>query len=126
MNNITALKQKKERQNLIVKQICAVAKAINCTFTLKNEPIEIEKAFDTNGLLPAIARRADQLCSFCMGYGIGVTFERVEEAILGVGVNFDEKVPISLRLLCITDVILEMVYSGDSNQIVALDSLMDD
>ncbi len=125
MDNIE-LKQKREKQELIIKQIVAIAKSINCSFTLKNDPIEPEKAFNATGLLPAIMRRADQLCSFCMGYGLGVTFERADNSILGVAVNFDDKVAISLRLLCITDVILEIVHSAAANQTVALDSLMED
>lgn len=125
MNNVQ-LKQQKENQEVIIKQIVVIAKSINCSFTLKNEPIEPEKAFSSTGLLPAIMRRADQLCSFCMGYGIGVTFERADDSILGVAVNFDDKVAISLRLLCITDVILEIVHSAASNKIVSLDSLLDD
>lgn len=126
MNNLQQLKQQKERQESIIKKIVLIAKSVNCSFTLKNEPIEVEKAFDSTGILPAIMRRADQLCSFCMGYGLGVTFERADNSILGVAVNFDDKVAISLRLLCITDVILEIVHASASNQVVSLDSLLDD
>jgi len=46
--------------------------------------------------------------------------------MLGVSVYFDNKVAISLRLLCITDVLLEIVHASSSSQLVPLDSLMDE
>ncbi len=120
------IKEKQEQQILIIKQIVAIAKSINCKYTVKNEEIEVDKAFSALGLLPAIMRRADQLCSFCVGYGLGVTFDRADNSMLGVSVYFDNKVAISLRLLCITDVLLEIVHASSSSQLVPLDSLMDE
>jgi intracellular multiplication protein IcmS len=126
MSQNKEVKDKKEQQEAIVKQIMAIAKSINYKFTLRNEPITVEKAFSTVGLLPAIMRRADQLCYFCMGYGLGVTFEKAENSMLGVSVYFDKKVAISLRLLCVVDVLLEIVHSSSSNQSVPLDSLLEE
>lgn len=120
------IKEKQAQQELIVKQIVAIARSINCKFTVNNEEIAIEKAFGALGLLPAIMRRADQLCSFCMGYGLGVTFDKADNSMLGVSVYFDNKVAISLRLLCITDVILEIVHASSSTQVVPLDSLIEE
>lgn len=126
MNSNSDVKERQAQQGIIIAQIIAIAKAMNCKFTVKNEEISVEKAFSANGLLPAIMRKADQLCSFCMGYGLGLTFERADGSMLGVGVQFDNKVPISLRLLCATDVILEVVHSSSSSQLVSLDSLMEE
>ena len=126
MNSNSDIKERQDQQDLIVTKIMAIAKAMNCKFTVKNEEISIEKAFSAVGLLPAIMRRADQLCSFCMGYGLGVTFDRADNSMLGVAVQFDNKIPISLRLLCFTDVILEIIHASSSSQIVSLDSLMEE
>lgn len=57
------------------KQVEAIAKVLRCNFTLHDQPISIKDVFASTGLLPAIVRRADQLCSFCFGYGLGATFE---------------------------------------------------
>lgn len=126
MNSNNEKKEIKEKQENIAKQIIAIAKAINCKFTIKNEEIAVEKAFGILGLLPAVVRRADQLCSFCLGYGLGVTFDRADNSMLGVSVCFDDKVPISLRLLCVTDVLLEIVNASSSSQVVPLDSLVEE
>ena len=126
MNSNSDIKERQEQQDLIINKIMAIAKAMNCKFTVKNEEISIEKAFSAAGLLPAIMRRADQLCSFCMGYGLGVTFDRADNSMLGVSVQFDNKIPISLRLLCFTDVILEIVHTSSSGQLVPLDSLTEE
>ena len=108
------------------KKLCALAKAMNVNFTLNNKPIAYEKVFAVDGLLPALARRADQLCSLCLGYGIGVSFEESEGSILGTKVSFDESTPHILRLLCIGDVLSEIIKSSSSAQTVALDELMYD
>ena len=88
----------------LTQQLCAVAQAMGCHFTLRNEAIAPQQAFADIGLLPALMRRADQLCSFCLGYGLGVTFERSEVAMLGVKLQLDEQISDTLRLLCATDV----------------------
>jgi intracellular multiplication protein IcmS len=115
-----------QQQETIVKQIVAIANTIGCQYTINNEVIAAEKAFAVTGLLPAIMRRADQLSSFCLGYGLGITFERADGSMLGVAVYFDNKVAISVRLLCATDVILELVHASSSSKLVALDSLMEE
>lgn len=126
MDKNKEIKEKQAQQDLIVKQIVAIAKSINCKFTVNNEEITPEQAFGVVGLLPAIMRRADQLCSFCMGYGLGVTFDKADNSMLGVSVHFDNKIAISLRLLCITDVLLEIVHSSSSGKVVPLDSLVEE
>ena len=52
--------------------ISGIAAAMGCQYLVKGEPIPYEKVFSPTGLLPAIMRRADQLCSFCLGYGLGL------------------------------------------------------
>src|SRR5262245_44884384 len=108
------------------KQLAAVAAALKVKFTFNEKPISYDEVFTSAGLLPGLARRADQLCSLCLGYGIGVSFEDVEKAVLGIEVKFDEVTPQTLRLLCITDVMMELVKSAPSKDAVPLDELMYD
>lgn len=110
----------------LIKQLTNIATSLNVRFTFNGKPLTSEEVFSVNGLLPGIARRADQLCSLCLGYGIGVSFEDAEKAPLGVEVKFDEVTPPVLRLLCITDVLMELVKASSSKEVVALDELMYD
>jgi intracellular multiplication protein IcmS len=103
-----------------------VAKALGCNFTLREQPIMYDQVFSDTGLLPALARRADQLSSFCLGYGIGVSFDEVQGAMLGVRVKFDEATPRSLSLLCLTDVLIEFIHAAPSREATPLDDLMYD
>lgn len=107
-----------------ISQIKQVAKVLECKFTVKGESITYEKVFSKTGLLPALMRRADQLCSFCLGYGLGVNFDRSELGMIGVTVEMDDKVPNSLRLLCVTDVLIELIQSAPTPDSVPLDDLM--
>lgn len=108
----------------IALQVAAIAKELGCKFTLKGNIVDPKEVFTEKTLLPAIMRRADQLCSFCLGYGLGVDFARADGTMLGVTVNFDDKGPISLRLLCAADVLVELVQNAPNSQSVALDQLM--
>src|SRR5438132_14344204 len=101
----------------INKKLILIAKALNANFSLNNRTITCEEVFSDTGLLPAIARRADQLCSLCLGYGIGVSFDEAEKSLLGIKVNFDEVTPNVLRFLCITDVLNELIRSSPSRDI---------
>lgn len=95
-------------------------------FSLNGRPMTAEEVFAPTGLLPAISRRADQLCSLCLGYGIGVTFEEAEGTVLGVRVIFDDITPNVLRMMCITDVLHELTQSTPRGDMTALDQLMYD
>jgi intracellular multiplication protein IcmS len=110
----------------LTKKLCALAKAMKANFTLNSKPITYEEVFSVTGLLPAMARRADQLSSLCLGYGIGASFDEAEKATLGVKVKFDEVTPDVLRLLCICDVISELMNSAPSRDTTPLDELMYD
>ncbi|HKY69680.1 MAG TPA: type IV secretion IcmS family protein [Gammaproteobacteria bacterium] len=110
----------------IVDEVSSIAKALRCNFTLRDQPISVEQVFSETGLLPAIMRRADQLASFCLGYGLGVSFEESQGAMLGVRVKFDEATPNALRLLCAADVIIELMQNSPSRDITPLDDLMYD
>lgn len=110
----------------VVKQLCAVAQLLKCRFTLRSQPVPIEQVLSEVGLLPAMTRRADQLCSFCLGYGLGVSFEEIQGGMLGVRVKFDDATPNALRLLCLTDVLIELIQQAPSRESTPLDELMYD
>jgi intracellular multiplication protein IcmS len=107
-------------------QIGKIARAMNARFSLNGRPMTVEEVFAPAGLLPAIARRADQLCSLCLGYGIGITFEEAEGSVLGVRVSFDEVTPNVLRMMCVADVLNELVQGTPRGEMSALDQLMYD
>jgi len=103
-----------------------VAYSLKANFTLNERPILPEEIFSDTGLLPALARRADQLCSLCLGYGIGVSFEEVEKSTLGVRAVFDDVTPNVLRYFCITDVLCELIRTNTTAGVTPLDELLYD
>jgi len=107
-------------------QLIQIVKQINTSFTLNGRPISNEEVFSDEGLLPAIARRADQLCSLCLGYGVGVSFDDAEKSKLGIRVTFDDVTPNILRLMCITDVLYELINASPNPNETPLDELMYD
>lgn len=110
----------------IQNQLITISKAMNVIFTLNDQKISYEEVFKDSGMLPALARRADQLSSLCLGYGIGVSFDEHEQSRLGTRVVFDDVTPDIIRVLCIVDVIFELLKSSVEKDRVALDELMYD
>ena len=110
----------------IPKSLSLIAASMSAKFYLNDRFVSFDEVFSDVGLLPAIARRADQLCSLCLGYGIGVSFEEAENALLGNRVVFDQVTPNVLRLLCITDVINELIQGGPNRDYTPLDELLYD
>ena len=110
----------------INKQLVSIAQAMGVGFTLNSKPMSATEVFSDTGLLPALSRRADQLCILCFGYGLGVSFEETEKATLGIRVVFDEATPNSLRLMCITDTLFELKQASQQPNVIVLDELMYD
>ena len=110
----------------IAKHLGMIAASMNAKFYLNDRFVSYDEVFSYTGLLPPIAKRADQLCSLCLGYGLGISFQDAEDAMAGQRVVFDEVTPISLRLLCITDVLSELIQGGPSRDYTPLDELMYD
>ena len=108
--------------NLSEKMI-QIARSLNANFSLNGRPLTLEEVFSPAGLLPGIARRADQLSALCLGYGIGATFEDVAEAPLGTKVIFDDLTPYTVRLLCLVDVLHELMRGTSPGGVTALDQL---
>lgn len=110
----------------VSEQMIKVARLLNGRFSLNGRPMTLEEVFSPVGLMPGIARRADQLSSLCLGYGIGATFEEAEGSTLGVKVIFDDITPNVLRLLCLVDVLNELMKGTPRGEMTALDQLMYD
>lgn len=108
----------------ISNKMCAIAKELKASFTFSGKPITYEEVFSVSGLLPGLAKRADQLAMLCLGYGLGVTFEDAEGTLLGMKVKFDEMTPDILRYLFITDVLSELIKVSTSKDRVSLDELL--
>ncbi|MFT3742025.1 MAG: type IV secretion IcmS family protein [Gammaproteobacteria bacterium] len=108
------------------KALIQLAKSLKVRFSFNGKPIAYEEVFSKTGLLPGIAKRADQLSSLCLGYGIGVSFDEAEKTLLGNEVKFDDVTPGVLRLLCMTDVLMELIKASGSKELVSLDELMYD
>lgn len=111
---------------LLQEQLIAVAKAMKVRFMLNSQILSIEEVFRDTGLLPALCKRAEQLSSLCLGYGLGVSYDDVPEARMGKRVIFDEVTPNLIRIMCIVDVIYELMKSSGSRDYVSLDELMYD
>jgi len=110
----------------IGKQLALIATEMGISFTTNSKPMAVDDVFSNTGFLPAIIRRADQLCSFCLGYGLGISFDEAPEARLGVYVKFDNAVPNMLRVMCATEILYELMESSPNRPVVALDDLMYD
>ena len=103
-----------------------VAPKMQATFSLKGSKITYREIFSATGLLPALAKRADNLASLCFGYGLGIKVEDEEKSLLGVKVSFDEFTPDVIRIFCIIDTLQEIVKSSPTASDVSLDELMYD
>ncbi len=110
----------------IESKLIAMTKALGASFTLKGRPISPAEIFSDTGLLPGLTKRADQLSSLCLGYGLGATYQDIEKSLLGVKVTFDEFTPDALRLFCILDVLNELIKNSPMKESVSLDELMYD
>lgn len=110
----------------IVKELAIIVKALGVRFTLNGTAMTVEDVLAPDCMLPAIAKRADQLASLCLGYGIGVTFEDKKEAKLGSQAKFDDVTPNILRYLCILDVVSELMRNKDMSGNTPLDELLYD
>ena len=100
-----------------------VARLWQGQYSLEGRLLTMDEVFSPTGLLPGIARRADQLASLCLGYGIGASFEEVEGTPLGIKVIFDDITPNVVRLLCMVDVLAELMRGIPPGGVTELDQL---
>lgn len=107
-------------------KLSLIADDLKINFTLNGKVLPREDVFAARGLFPAIIRRADQLSSFCVGHGLGVTFDSDSDARLGIICRFDTSVPDAFRILCATEIFHELIDAASDKENVALDDLMYD
>jgi intracellular multiplication protein IcmS len=103
-----------------------IVKDLDVKFTLKGTKIAYSEMCSATGLLPGLARRADQLSSLCLGYGLGIKIDDEDKSLLGYRVSFDEFTPNALRVFCIVDILFEIVKMSPTKGEVSLDELMYD
>ena len=109
-----------------INKLIAVAKSLGKYYTLKGSQLKLEEVFSETGLLPGLARRADPIAAMCFGYGLGVTFEDDDSALLGKRVIFDDFTPDALRIFCILDSLMEMIKGNNNGGVVNMDELLYD
>lgn len=101
----------------VAKKLAEYTRGLNTKFTLNDKPITPDEIFRETSLLPAIMRRADQLCSFCLGYGLGLTFDETKDTKLGVKVQFDDSTPDTLRIMCGVEIVYEIIEGAPNRQV---------
>lgn len=106
------------------RQLVCIAQELGANFSLRGDSLAPEKVFSASGMLAPIMRRADQLCTFCLGYGLGLTFSSAAGSMTGTTIDLDNKVSSSLRLLCVTDVLIEMLQNSADSKTIVLDEMM--
>lgn len=110
----------------IERKLALIAEDLKINFTLNGRLVPKEDVFTELGLFPAIMRRADQLSSFCLTYGLGINFEPNSDARLGVVCHFDDSVPDAFRILCATEIFYELIEAATDKENIPLDDLMYD
>ena len=110
----------------IYKVLSLVIDKIDVTFTLNNKPISSEEICKPTGLFPALIRRADQLSSFCLKHGLGVKFDKASDTTIGITANLDDTISNAFRIMCITEIVYEIIEASPNKKQVALDHLMYD
>ena len=109
-----------------VKKTCiALAKQLGVHFVLRSKKISADEVFSEVGLLPAIAKRAEQLSLLCFNQDLGVEFVDSDNAMLGVEIKAKDKQMSLVGLVCISDVIVELTR-GMRNGGVNVDELLYD
>jgi len=99
--------------------------SLKIEFVFNEKTIAISQVFASDGLLPAIAKRADELALASLGYNLGTVFTE-SEGMLGNRVSFDESTPSSARLMFLHNVVAEIIASSDDPKRVSLDALIED
>lgn len=110
----------------IHKCMALIADHMQIKFTLNNKPLTSFEVFADNGMFPSIIKRADQLSSFCLGSGLGLTFEETPSGMTGTKALMDESVSNAYRVMCMSEILCELVESSPNPRQVALDNLMYD
>lgn len=105
--------------------LCAFAEQMKCSFTLRGQSMPADKAFAPKALLPALLKKADHLCDFCMGHGIHVMFPEEQSSMVSYTFELKPEASKPMILLCLVDVMMDMIYAASSRDAIALDELLE-
>jgi intracellular multiplication protein IcmS len=103
-----------------------MADLLGCKFELFGKPITAEKVFAEDGLLPSFAKRAESLSTFVLNKTLGVSYQKITGSVAGIKVSFDDSIPNSYRMLCMLDVLIELIHQSPSPKNIKLDELLYD
>lgn len=110
----------------IHKCMALISDHMQIRYTINNKPLTSMEVFAENGMFSAIIKRADQLSSFCLGTGLGLTFEESATGMTGTKAIMDTTVSNAYRMMCMTEILCELTESSPNAKEVALDNLMYD
>lgn len=109
----------------LAESLVRLAHYLNKSFTFKGEPIHYQDVFSPTGLLPGLARRAEQVANLCQGGdSLGARYQDDESALLGMSVSFDQQLSDQVRLFYFLDTLLELIDMSPDPNTIALDELM--
>jgi hypothetical protein len=103
-----------------------ISSLLGCKFQLFGKNLNADKVFAADGLLPPFVKRADNLSNFILKKPIGAHYQKHPAGLSGLKVSFDDTVPNSYRILCLTDVLIELFQTQSVESIIKLDELLYD
>jgi intracellular multiplication protein IcmS len=104
----------------------AITKILQCKFEMYGNSVPAEKVFSPEGMLPSLFKRAENLSLFVLNKPLGIYFEKYTQGMSGIKVTWDDTVPNSYRILCLLDILVELLQESGTKKIVRLDSLLYD
>jgi hypothetical protein len=110
----------------ISKYLETISLFVGAKFELYGQPIENEKVFSTKGLLPAFTKRSENNALFTINITLGAQFKKNSQAVAGLEVEYNDQIPNSYRILCIMDVLFELMQNQQGQERINLDQLLYD
>lgn len=93
-------------------------------FTLRARDVTAEEVFSPLGLLPALAKRAEQNAKMCLGHALALELPSQEKTTLGYTLKLNEEGPNFDLLLFMFDAFEELLRNNKDPKKVALDELL--
>jgi len=102
------------------------SRLLHCKFEIYGNSVTADKVFADDGMLPAFFKRAENLSLFVLNKPLGLNFEKVSQSMNGTRVRCDDTVPNSYRILCLLDILIELLHESGPQKIIRLDPLLYD
>ena len=103
-----------------------ISSVLGCRFQLFGKNLTADKVFATDGLLPTFVKRADNLSNFILKKSLGAHYQKYPAGLSGIKVSFDDSTPNTYRILCLTDVLIELFQTQSTGNVIKLDELLYD